>query len=154
MRREEWERHPNFHGFAGMLLGIHDAFRRASATLLRLVEDDSEGVEGRLMATFVPLAQTLHHHHHAEEEMLFPLLAKVLGERPDALFDDHTELMGQVDAVEAHLSTHGREGLAPLLVQLDAILIDHLDREEEVSIPALLKLNPQQAHQLMFGDHF
>jgi hemerythrin-like domain-containing protein len=132
--RLEWERHPNAHGAAGMMLRIHDGFRRASEALV-IEADRPTPDRRRIRAVFDELAYVLHHHHHAEEVLLFPRLAEA-GVGPDALVADHRSLTSAIASVDEALR-NGADVSAPLH-ELDVVLRTHLDVEESVAIPYLL----------------
>ncbi len=135
-----WRAHPNAMGPASILLGIHARFREASADL---VEQRDPTVIAR---AFLPLARTLHHHHHAEEAMLFPLVEKRTRIAPEQLQADHDELTEAIDAVEAGLRAPlAIDALVPLVQRFHEVLVAHLDREEELVVPVLLELTPEQA---------
>ncbi len=141
-----WRAHPNASGPAYMLLGIHDQFRKASAYLVEQRELHA------IAHVFLPLARTLHHHHHAEEAMLFPLVEKRTGVAPERLQSDHEELTDAIDAVEAGVMARlGTEAIVPLIQRFHTVLVEHLDREEDLVVPVLLELTPQQAWGLLEG---
>jgi hypothetical protein len=131
----EWGQHRNVGGPAGMMLRIHDSFRRASETLLAEA-NQPRPERARMRIVFGELASVLHHHHHAEEVLLFPRLAAA-GLTADALAMDHRRLQSAIAAVEAMLSTDA-DASAPVR-EFDALLRAHLDAEEAVSIPYLLE---------------
>ncbi len=133
--REEWERHPNAHGPAGMMLHIHDGFRRASAALVAESASASPS-RGRIRSIFGELASVLHHHHHAEEVLLFPRLAEAGVAAPD-LEGDHRRLLAAIEAVREVIAA-GDDASAALR-ELDELLRAHLEVEESVSIPYLLE---------------
>jgi len=142
-----WNRHPNIAGPAGTLLAIHDRFRAASRQLLALsAKVDPSGL-GRLARAFAPFAETLHHHHHAEEAMLFPALGS-----PQRLVDDHETLTRAIAALEQSLVAGGDVARAQEAAsELDHVLVTHLDREEEVTVPQLLALSPEEAWARIHG---
>ncbi|MEM6996824.1 MAG: hemerythrin domain-containing protein [Myxococcota bacterium] len=118
-----------------MLLEIHDGFRRASGQLRREVASPSVRWD-RAQAAFEQLSRVLHHHHHAEEVMLFPRLVRS-GVAADALGEDHRRLMSSIAAV--HSAFEDRVGVAEALSAFDTLLTEHLDDEEAVAIPHLLR---------------
>jgi hypothetical protein len=134
-RRDDWERHPNARGPAGMMLRIHDGFRRASEALV--AEADRPTPDRRwIRLVFGELASVLHHHHHAEEVLLFPRLVDA-GFPSGDLSADHQTLLAALEAVDEALKSDA-DPSAPLR-ELDALLRAHLAVEEAVSIPYLLE---------------
>lgn len=117
-----------------MLLEAHDGFRRAADALVA-----GSGPERRHL--FRRLVSVLRHHHHAEEVGLFPLVQRQTGIALDQLVDDHHALDAAIAAAAGQL-THGDPTDA--LVRLRDALVDHLDREEALVIPVLLRLAPSR----------
>lgn len=135
-----WRAHPNAAGPAAMMLAIHDQFRAVSHRLVQLVAQGQGG--GAIGRVFSPLAQVLHHHHHAEEAMVFPLVHRRTGVAPEQLQTDHDEMTAAIETVESALRDGAR--VAESITKFHEILITHLDREEELVIPILLQLPPEQ----------
>jgi 8-oxo-dGTP pyrophosphatase MutT (NUDIX family) len=153
-RRSAWLKHPNVVGPAGTLLGIHDQFRIASDRLSLVLARESEtGTDlGYVARVFRPLAQTLHHHHHAEEAMLFTLIEHRTGTAPERLVTDHEELTRAIAEVEASLTSDADRARANAAVAaFGEVLGAHLDREEALVIPVLLRMTPDEAWALIHG---
>ena len=148
--RAAWDRHPNIGGPASTLLAIHDQFREASRRIASVVNRQSPDVEWARRA-FRPLAITLHHHHHAEEAMLFPMVLARTGTAPEQLVRDHQALMDAIAAVEAALSDGDAIEARATIASFDAILVEHLDREEALVIPVLLEMTAHEAWSLLHG---
>lgn len=115
-----------------MLLQAHDQFRRAADVLV-----ERPGPERRHL--FRRLVTVLRHHHHAEEVGLFPLVRRHIGDALDTLVDDHAMLDEAVASAAGQL-THGDPTEA--LMHLRTVLNEHLDREEALVVPVLLRLSP------------
>jgi iron-sulfur cluster repair protein YtfE (RIC family) len=148
--RATWKEHPNAAGPASMLLFIHDHFRATSERLRSLVAGGADATT--LAREFRPLAEVLHHHHHAEELMLFPAILRATGVAPERLVEDHVELMGAIDDVNASFTrTSTRERIEAALARFDDVLRAHLDREEELVVPVLLAMTPAEANRLIHG---
>lgn len=133
--RDAWERHPNIRGPAGLMLHIHDSFRRESEALLAESASSSPN-RARIRSGFGELASVLHAHHHAEEMLLFPRLTRA-GLGAAELESDHRRLLAAIEAVERVLATNAEA--TTVLRELDDLLRSHLDAEESVSIPYLLE---------------
>jgi hypothetical protein len=153
-REKEWRAHPNFSGPASTLLIIHHQFRVASERLLLFLEREGDALPnlGFVGRAFAPLATTLHHHHHAEEQMLFPMIAKRTGTPPSRLESDHQELTRSIEAVEKALVGSDNEIAMAAARAFDVILREHLDREEELVVPVLLEMKPDEAWALIHGQ--
>lgn len=145
--RERWERHPNIGGMAGMLLGIHDGFRRAARYLCR--EVDGAAPLDDLRRLFGQLASTLHHHHRIEEAVLFPAVGRISGEFPAELVSDHRELTAAIDRAARSLEGADREEVRAALAALETSLEDHLIREESRVIPILLETDPSELYRIL-----
>jgi len=152
--QDEWRDNPNFAGPASTLLGIHGQFRAAADRLLLFLErkDDDEIELGFVARAYVPLATTLHHHHHAEEMMLFPMIAKKTGTAPARLEADHKELTDAIAHLETALRGTDRPAAITSAKAFHRILNDHLDREEELVVPVLLTMTPNEAWAMIHGD--
>jgi len=147
--RERWERHPNIHGLAGMLLSIHDGFRSAAKRIREQLSGDEALTHIR--RGFQPLASTLHHHHRIEEAVLFPMVARTTGQAPTELVDEHLVLMHAITRVEQSLLEEDRSLVQQAVAEFDARLRDHLEREETLMIPFLLETNQSELFQLLYG---
>lgn len=143
-----WKRHANADGPASTLLAIHDQFRVASQRMQLLVAREAD--LGWVARAFMPLAQTLHHHHHAEEVMLFPVVRDLTGAAPERLVSDHEALMRAIRELEESLSPGADRAVAvAAAARFDEILVAHLDREESLVVPVLLRMTPDEAWSLI-----
>lgn len=136
-----------------VLLAMHRAMRADSQRLIGALEalpdGDTEHAEalGRAFAAIVSL---IHDHHWTEDDVMYPfLLQRVRSFESEAirLENDHVELdaaMARINArfrLLAHqlsptLWKDTRSRLADEAGTFDRVLIDHLDREEAVVVPA------------------
>lgn len=136
-----------------VLLAMHRAMRADSQRLIRAVDALPDGDVERAEAlgrAFAEIASLIHDHHWTEDDVMYPfLLQRVSGFESDAirLEDDHVELdasMARINArfrLLAHQLTPAlwqdtRSHLADETATLDRVLIEHLDREEAVVVPA------------------
>jgi hypothetical protein len=149
--RTRWLAHPHAAGPAGTLLSIHDQFHEAAGRLAFLLAREIGPDLGFVARAFRPLAQTLHHHHHAEETMLFPLIERQTTIAPAQLISDHEELTRAIDEVEASLAGTDKPRATAAVATFAAVLVTHLDREEELVIPVLLSMTPAEAWASFHG---
>ncbi|MCF8487211.1 MAG: hemerythrin domain-containing protein [Rhodobacteraceae bacterium] len=154
--REGWQKAPGFHGLAAFWLDRHLGFR----SMLGMLAEEAEAmVDGkmpperwrqRVSAIGGHLVQDLLGHHQIEDDAYFPQmvqLEKRLSHGFEILDRDHHALDGLLDgfvkgankALQAKdaRSAAGRfrEGLVPFERQL----IRHLEDEEDLIIPVILK---------------
>ncbi|MEO1677652.1 MAG: hemerythrin domain-containing protein [Pseudomonadota bacterium] len=160
--KEGWERDPGFSGLLRFWLDRHIMFRELSERLVAEVRtflDDQGEVEqlkaniSRFGGLFV---NELHGHHHIEDAHYFPMLvqhdARLV--RGFALLDaDHHAIDPQlsiiVDAANGVLRSDGaglRDATAALqtvLERFDGLLNRHLQDEEELCVPVVLRYGEQ-----------
>jgi len=156
--RETWEVHPEFAGLVQFWLERHMMFRK----LLGLLDTDVRAaLEGQIdarhhaarLARFGGmLVNDLHGHHQIEDYHYFPRL-RLLDPRIEAGFDildrDHQAmdglLSGFADIANAVIRAEDasrRDALGDLdagLVQFAAMLDRHLNDEEDLIVPVILK---------------
>ncbi|MDQ4132237.1 MAG: hemerythrin domain-containing protein, partial [Actinomycetota bacterium] len=136
-----------------VLIAVHQAMRADSVRLIGAVaalpDGDTERAE-RLGTAFSAIAGLIHDHHWTEDDVMYPfLLARISTFEDDAvrLEDDHVELdaaMARVGArfrllahqLSPRLWADTRDHLQDEVAALRQVLIDHLDREEAVVVPA------------------
>ncbi|MEP0940234.1 MAG: hemerythrin domain-containing protein [Rhizobiaceae bacterium] len=157
--RDGWADHQHFHGLISFWLDRHMMFRQIMETM---IEQTEQVMDNRIdpqryssqMARYARLfVGQLHGHHHIEDTHYFPILANrdIRLQRGFAILDaDHHELDNQL-----HLFTDAANGvIAPagptlyptgaghyleVLTQLNHFLERHLEDEEELVVPVILK---------------
>lgn len=143
--RESWAEHPHFPSQV-LLLGSHDSFRRLSWVL---VDHAKKGEQLDWIAIVYPQwIAAMRSHEAYEEHKLYPYLTRRWGLSFEAAEEGHRrlhahdavirELLADLDAPDVASSLHAE------LRANDTTLNDHLDLEEELVIPALLELEPQE----------
>jgi hemerythrin-like domain-containing protein len=156
--REAWEADPNFNGLISFWLDRHMMFRKLGAIMLdeaKTLLDGRSGADHFARAvnhyggTFV---NQLHGHHQMEDHHYFPVLmtrdSRV--ERGFEMLDaDHHALDGHLNAfVEAAndaIKGMGNDpkvaasGFLDAVTELDGLLRRHLDDEEDLIVPVILK---------------
>lgn len=160
--QEAWAAHPNFGGMTRFWLERHAAFRQ----LLDAIAVDAGAAAAGDMATdaYAPrlyrLASTLlgelHGHHSIEDAHYFPQIRQLVPSVArgfDLLEADHRDLdarlhgfAGEVNTLlqAAQAGTLGAAQVAPFAETVrgfESLLDRHLVDEEEIVIPALLKLS-------------
>ncbi|CAK4640667.1 hypothetical protein LEN26_012521 [Aphanomyces euteiches] len=126
----EWKRDPRWRGSARHLIeDVHSWFRQGFEDLTK------QAIAQRRvdMDSFQRLDKMLHHHHSLEDRMWFPRLQRLhpdSREEIDILERDHKKLV----ELEGNVSS----GDCASLVEFCDHLIDHLNREEMLSVPWLL----------------
>ncbi len=154
--RESWRDAPGFDGLAAFWLDRHLGFRRMMGTLTDEAAATAEGRMAperwrqRLSAIGGHLVQDLLGHHQIEDDAYFPQmvqLEKRLGRGFEILDRDHLALDGLLNgfvqganqALQAKdargAAGRFRDGLIPFQQQL----IRHLEDEEDLIIPVILK---------------
>ena len=136
-----------------VLLAMHRAMRADSQRLIGAVEALPEGDVGLAEAlgrAFAEIVSLIHDHHWTEDDVMYPfLLQRLKSFESDAirLEDDHVELDAAMSRINARFRLLAHQ-LTPTLWQdtrshlvdeaatFDSVLIDHLDREEAVVVPA------------------
>jgi hemerythrin-like domain-containing protein len=137
-----------------VLLAMHKAMRvdgsRLIDTVSRLPDGDAQQAEA-LGRAFSEIVRLIHDHHWTEDDVMYPfLLARVSTFEGDAiqLENDHVELdaaMARISArfrLLAHQVSPGlwrdtRNHLVDEAAMFKKVLVDHLDREEAVVVPAV-----------------
>ena len=154
MPRLHWPDHPQFHGLASFWMDRHLDFRRLTAAL---AQDLARRLEGtldpdnharRLSRLGGHLLSSLHGHHQIEDAEYFPLMEQMDARVASGfalLESDHLALdaglHGFADAANAVLrdAPDAPAHLADLLRNLTALLDRHLEDEEDIVIPLILK---------------
>ena len=133
----EWEAHENYpHNL--LLLRSHQGFRKIS----RDVRDRSrEGTSNEaVIAIFRWWKAGMRSHERYEERKLYPYLEHRWGLSCDALAAGH-ELLAEAD--QAVFGAEPGE-LADAIQHHHNVLLEHLDLEEKIVVPALLALSREQ----------
>ncbi len=149
-----------------VLIAIHKAMRADSRRLIGAVDALPEGDIDRAAAlgrAFAAIVNLIHDHHWTEDDVLYPfLLERVSTFEADAirLENDHVDLdaaMSRISArfrllshpVSPRLWQDTRSHLAGDAAAFEAVLVDHLDREEAVVVPAVdSQLSAAEQHAL------
>jgi len=134
--RAEWSTHPNYPRQV-LLLGSHRNFRAMG----RLLIDRASGGQGRAstLAAFSWWKSAMGGHEHYEEHKLYPFLEHRWGLDCTLLRDGHTALSTADAQVR---QAQGTPALVSALEAHHSVLLQHLDEEEQLVVPALLALAP------------
>lgn len=162
--REQWSSHPHWPSQV-LLLGSHANFRRISSYLVELAEADLEAESSRSLTTIASLylrwISAMRSHEAYEEHKLYPYLGARWGLSMAEAEAGHHELHERhaavVDAIArlaeldteseaSHLRT-ARQTLVAALQAHDRTLDAHLEVEEQLVIPPLLSLEPEEFHR-------
>lgn len=157
--REAWEADPNFHGLVSFWLDRHMMFRK----LATLMQDETRALlEGNAPAERFARAtghyggmfvNQLHGHHQIGDHHYFPLLAQKdarIIKGFDLLDSDHHALDGHLNRFveQANAAIRGAAGDDPRKAAeaflsateaMDRLLRRHLDDEEDLIVPVILK---------------
>lgn len=150
--RTGWQQHPNFNGMVQFWLERHMMFRRileAMETDVQALQDGRMNFQGyapRLSRYGGLLLNELHNHHHIEDHHYFPRLVK-LDARAEKGFDlleaDHGAmdglLHGMAEAANAVLQGGEAGVFADRLDAFGGLLNRHLEDEEDIIVPVILK---------------
>ncbi|MFT7519881.1 MAG: hypothetical protein ACI9MC_002025 [Kiritimatiellia bacterium] len=135
--REAWSDHPRYPRQT-LLLRSHESFRLFSQTLV--ARSKTGTTHAALNGLFRQLMGSMRGHEGYEEHKLYPYLEHRWGLDLMPLRVDHQHLHDMEDDVYNALSGHG--SVHDALLAHSQELDDHLDREEQLVIPALLALHP------------
>ena len=136
-----------------LLLGAHRAMRADARRLATALSDLPDGTPEDALAlgrAFAELMKLIHDHHWAEDDVIYPfLIERVHGFEHDAgrLEQDHIELDAAMARLGAGLRMLAHQRTATLRYDTHRHLIDdaaafndilasHLDREEDLVVPA------------------
>ncbi|KAG9405665.1 hypothetical protein AC1031_003573 [Aphanomyces cochlioides] len=127
----EWKQDRRWRGGAHHLIDdVHSWFRQGFATLA----EQAKSRQSVDVAAFQQWNRMLHHHHGYEDRMWFPHLEHLHPESHDEieiLEKDHRKLV--------ELETRIAGGDYEALIEFVEHLMDHLNREEMLSVPWLLE---------------
>lgn len=135
-----------------VLMAMHKAMRADSQRLIAAaaaLPDGDTGAAAALGRAFAAIVGLIHDHHWTEDDVMYPfLLDRVRTFEHDAirLENDHVELdaaMARINArfrllahqLSAALWQDTRSHLLDEAAAFDRVLVDHLDREEDLVIP-------------------
>jgi hypothetical protein len=158
---DRWADHPGFGGLTQFWLEKHGGFRQMTALLV----GDAAAAGGgemaldhyavRLHRIAGAMLGELHGHHQVEDAHYFPQLRQLtpsVAPGFDLLESDHHDLDAQLHLLAEHINTVLRasqagtldrsaaSALGETLAAFERLLERHLVDEEEIVIPALLKL--------------
>ena len=158
--RDGWRVHPNFPGLAAFWLDRHDMFRKICETLRTDAEAAQDGAldprqhAARLSRLGGMLVQQLHGHHQIEDMHYFPALVGLearLSKGFDLLDSDHHALDGLLAgftrSANAVLTGQAEAGsFHSALQRFEPLLLRHLDDEEDLIVPVILKHGADGLH--------
>ncbi len=151
--RDEWEAHPNFSGLVEFWLDRHLMFRKLTTALNEDSEAamdgkmDAEAQKARLSRFGGMLVQQLHGHHQIEDMHYFPVLSgmeRSLQRGFTILDKDHHAMDGLLErfTTGANGVLRGQVEVGAFreeLLDFEALLSRHLEDEEELIVPVILK---------------
>ena len=135
-----------------LLLGSHDGFRRLSRWLADTAVDQASGASWRQVARslFRRWQGAMQGGHEPyEEHKLYPYLRARFGVSTDALEAEHAQLNALAETVDEALERGSDTAVATSLAAYDAALHAHLEAEEDLVIPLLLALSPEEFQRLV-----
>ncbi len=154
-RFSDWKSHPQFIMSGATLHGFHNRLRNACETLTHKIGEaihnfDSDAtIHWRLLDFGKQIIGVAHSHHHAEDTVYFPQYKALFPQlnRPLRLLDsDHRVLEQALDNLETALdglndksSIGNWECARDQAETLTRIIHRHLDDEEEIVMPAIMK---------------
>lgn len=158
--RDGWSVHPNFPGLVAFWLDRHGMFRKLTDVLRADAEAVMEGNldplqhKQRLARFGGMMVQQLHGHHQIEDMHYFPALVKLetrMARGFDILDSDHHALDGVLNrftqSANAVLSGTGEPGkFRDEVMAFETLLMRHLDDEEDLIVPVLLKHGTDGLH--------
>lgn len=124
-------------------LAIHRAVRRDLARLATAFDADVPASADAIRAYWADFASALHHHHEFEDTVAWPLLARRLEGRADALLArnaaQHASMSAALDACEAAIAsmTTDRSAARERLADATDAINSHLDDEEADVLPLI-----------------
>ncbi len=151
----DWKSHPQFMMSGASLHEFHNRLRAACDTLKQALDREvlnyAKGaiLNWRLLAYGRQIIKVAHSHHRAEDQVYFPHYLSLYPRlsRPLALLDgDHRVLEQALDALQTALDTLDEkssladwEKVRDKAAHLQHVIHRHLDDEEEIVMPAILK---------------
>ncbi len=145
LTRERWHEHPNYPAQV-LLLGSHRSFREVSRTVIERARSAQSVVGARWL--YHRWMMAMKGHERYEESKLYPYLRRRFGVVTATLQSGHQRmhvLEGRVrDAFEAEDAHAPDSALHDALAAYDAHLREHLLEEEDLVIPLLLAMSPEE----------
>ncbi|MFZ5963303.1 hemerythrin domain-containing protein [Thalassococcus sp. BH17M4-6] len=155
--RDEWQEHPNFAGLVAFWLDRHMMFRQLTQALQHDAEAaidrklDPQAHKARLSRYGGMLVSNLHGHHQIEDHHYFPVLS---GKEPSLqrgfgiLDADHHAMDGLLNRFTTSANGVLQDTAEPgafrsELLSFGAMLHRHLEDEEDLIVPVILKLGPE-----------
>jgi hypothetical protein len=165
--RNSWTENPRFQGEPRFWLEIHQGLLGASSALAgwteafceKMEEQEPHDLARRISSLGAQLVRHAHTHHHIEDHHFFPVFLRMFPQlqHPLEMLDGDHKVLGEVlDDLENAVAGFpvkpegadkavrdawlaGAERLLPAARRLDALFIRHINDEEEICVPALLK---------------
>ncbi|MEL6188149.1 MAG: hemerythrin domain-containing protein [Myxococcota bacterium] len=141
--RDTWSSHPRFPAQT-LLLQSHESFLEVSGVLIAAARG---GESMELIETlFDRWISAMRSHEAYEEAKLYPYLERRWGLSFDAAEAGHRDLHRACDQVKAAFAK-GPSSPSEVVAALehhDAVLRPHLELEEDLVIPGLLELSPEE----------
>ncbi len=158
--RDSWASHPHFAGLVAFWLDRHMMFRRLTETLRSDAEAAVDGTletgshKARLARLGGMLVNQLHGHHQIEDMHYFPVLQGLephVARGFDILDRDHHALDALLarftTTANAVLQARGEAGAFHReLLSFEAQLLRHLEDEEDLVVPLILRHGPDGLH--------
>ena len=125
---------------------VHDALRRDLARTRAALDGPLPEARRRALAAHVDwMMDFLHAHHKGEDAGLYPMVRAIdpsAGALLDAMAADHAAVDPAVDVLRAAAarwadSDAARSSVRDALITLEAVLLPHLDREENEAMPVV-----------------
>ncbi len=148
LRRSEWASHSNYPRQA-LLLSSHESFRNISSHLVKETmrawsEAPGSGPRAVLSRLFWRWKSAMKSHEGYEEGKLYPYLRAKYGVSFAVLELHHRNLGLAEDRVRLAERNGDALQFAHAIKKHDEILVPHLAQEEEMVIPLLLSLEPDE----------
>lgn len=155
--RAQWAQHPRYPAQV-VLLDSHEAFRRRSAYLIESVDyvAPDTGTDARKRARWLRRLRgeldawvaSMKSHERYEERTLYPFLARRWGADFAALEAGHRSLDAVAGEVARAFGAGDHGAVRAALLHHRDVLLVHLADEEELVIPMLLELSPDEFRAL------
>jgi len=154
--REQWAQHPHFPGQA-LLLGSHASFCAINA---RLIEQAQRGgTAAHLESRYRSWIAAMRSHEGYEEHKLYPYLARRWGVSFDeaeaghhALHEAHAGVLSAFSGLRTQESADRRASVVKALQEHERVLQAHLQVEEDLVIPLLLGLSPNEFERYYYSS--
>jgi len=147
--RAQWTEHPHYPSQV-LLLGSHEQFRHISRVLLDRLK--AGGDMPGIYWVFRQWKAAMGSHEAYEERKLYRYLASRWELSCDDMTAGHEALHRCDQAVRSAFGNDDREAAIDALSEHDEVLKAHLELEEDLVIPALLALSPEEFQEYRDGD--